>query len=99
MAESHRKTKRINVRREPFDVSIMRPSVYGNPYVIGRDGTRAEVVAKFRKDFEERVHDSVVFLQRICELRGKRIGCCCEADEECHGDIIADFLNQEGRYA
>ena len=51
------KTKVVNVHKEPYDVSIMRPSIYGNPYVIGSDGTREEVIEKFKKYFEQRIHD------------------------------------------
>ena len=31
----------------PNVVYIGRPSVWGNPFVIGKDGTRAEVVEKY----------------------------------------------------
>jgi len=31
-----------------MQVYIGRPSKWGNPFVIGRDGSRADVIAKYR---------------------------------------------------
>ena len=33
---------------ELYDIYIGRPSRWGNPFVIGKDGTREEVVEKYR---------------------------------------------------
>lgn len=88
------KTRVVNIYKEPYDVSIMRPSMLGNPYVIGRDGTREEVIAKFRVYFYRRIHDDIVYCQAVGELRGLKIGCCC-APMPCHGDIYVEYL--EGR--
>ena len=97
------KTTVVNVHREPFDVCIMRPSILGNPFVIGRDGTRKEVVEKFRFDFERRMAKSsasgmsaadFAFQASVENLRGKKIGCCC-SPAACHGDVYAEFLNRE----
>jgi len=87
------KTTRVCIYTHPYDVCIMRPGIYGNPYSIGRDGTRSEVITKFKKYFDKRIHDDIYFLQAVGELRGKRIGCCCSLDEDCHGDIYVEFLN------
>ena len=51
----------------------MRPSILGNPFIIGQDGTREEVIAKFRKYFERRIHNDLVFLQAVVELKGKKL--------------------------
>lgn len=39
----------VNIKKADCDVNIMRPSKWGNPFVIGRDGTRDEVIDKFEK--------------------------------------------------
>ena len=39
-------TKVVNMRREGCDVKVDRQSKWGNPFVIGRDGHRREVVRK-----------------------------------------------------
>jgi len=86
-------TKVVNVKTEPYDVCIMRPSIYGNHYKIGRDGTREEVIAKFKVDFYKRIKWDLVYLQAVMELADKRIGCCC-APDPCHGDVYVEFLDK-----
>ena len=83
----------VNIHKEPYDVCIMRPSIYGNPYVIGRDGTREEVIEKFRRYFYERIKRDEAFLIAVIKLRDQRIGCCC-APDPCHGDIYVEFLER-----
>ena len=60
----------------------------GNPFIIGRDGTRAEVIAKYR--------DWLVRNERLMadlhELRGKDLVCWC-APSACHGDVLLELAN------
>jgi hypothetical protein len=37
----------VHCKKEAYDVYIVRPSKCGNPYKIGPDGTRAEVIANY----------------------------------------------------
>ncbi len=74
----------VHCKREPFDVYIGRPSRWGNPFVIGKDGSRAEVIAKYA----EWIWDQPALIDTVRELRGKRLGCYC-APHACHGDILA----------
>lgn len=71
-------------RNDPHDVYIGRGSKWGNPFVIGRDGSRGEVIAKYR----ERLRARPDLIAALPELRGKRLGCFC-APLPCHGDILA----------
>ena len=73
----------VNKRRESFDVYIGRGSIWGNPFVIGRDGDRAEVIRKY----EAYLASQPELIVRLPELRGKRIGCFC-APQACHGDVL-----------
>ena len=41
------KTVVVNKRLEKCDIYIGRPSLFGNPFKIGKDGTRAEVIEKY----------------------------------------------------
>lgn len=75
-------------------VHIGRPSIFGNPYKIGRDGDRAAVIAKFRAYFLERVGRDADFRRRVEELRGRTLLCYC-VPEPCHGDVIAGWLDGE----
>ena len=70
--------------RRPHDVFIGRPSKWGNPFVIGRDGTREQVIAKYRRWIMTQPH----LLAALPELAHKRLGCYC-APRPCHGDVLA----------
>lgn len=67
----------------PNTVSIMRPSKWGNPFVIGRDGGRAEVIKKHAAWLLTQPH----LLAALHELKGKDLMCCC-APQACHGDTL-----------
>ena len=74
--------------REPHDVYIGRPSKWGNPFYLGIDGNRAEVIAKYR----EWISKQPLLLADLEELRDKRLGCYC-APQSCHGDVLVELLN------
>lgn len=82
------RTTVVNRRYEEFDVYIGRPSKWGNPFVIGKDGNREEVITKYVEWLMNQPH----LLSNICELRGKRLGCYCSPNN-CHGDILAELCN------
>ena len=52
-------------------VYIGRPSKWGNPFVIGRDGSRAEVVAKYRAW----IVTQPALMNALEELRGRDLVC------------------------
>ena len=69
-------------------VYIGRGSKWGNPFVIGRDGDRAAVIAKY-ESYLRRRHD---LLRALDELRGKDLLCFC-APLACHGDLLLRLAN------
>jgi hypothetical protein len=69
-------------------IYIGRPSKWGNPFIIGKDGTRAEVIAKY----ERWLHDSDL-INQIGELAGRDLVCWC-APEPCHGDVLMKLANR-----
>ncbi len=77
----------MHCKRESYDIYIGRPSAWGNPFVLGRDGDRAEVVRKY----EEWLPGSDLMV-RLPELRGKVLGCWC-APQACHGDVLVRLAN------
>ena len=85
--------KIVNLRCEKYDVYIGRGSVWGNKFVIGRDGNREEVIEKYRIWFEERIEKDDDFKKRTLGLRGK-LGCYCKP-LNCHGDVIKKYLEKE----
>lgn len=74
----------VHVATRTHDVYIGRPSKWGNPFVIGRDGDRAEVIAKFDAWLDTQPQ----LLAALPELHGKVLGCFC-APLPCHGDVLA----------
>ena len=80
---------RVVHRKEPHDVYIGRPSKWGNPFVIGVDGTRAEVIEKYR---EWIATSPTLLADAKKELRGKVLGCYC-APQACHGDVLVEIAN------
>lgn len=75
-------------KREPHDVYIGRPSIWGNPFVIGRDGTRDDVIAKYRGWLMSKPE----LLAQLPALRGKVLACWC-APLACHGDVLVELAN------
>src|ERR1700683_3770120 len=73
----------VHCKREPYDVYIGRPSKWGNPFVIGKDGKRADVIAKFRSW----LLTQPALVAPLPELKGKTLACWC-APQACHGDVL-----------
>lgn len=68
-------------------VYIGRGSPYGNPYVIGKDGSRAEVIEKFKLHVLPKLD--------LSPLKGKDLICFCKP-KACHGDILLEEANKNG---
>ncbi|CAF2379329.1 unnamed protein product [Rotaria sp. Silwood2] len=83
------RTQVVHCRKSNYDVYIGRPSDWGNPFVIGRDGDRADVIRKYRS-WIMRQPDLLARAKK--ELRGRRIACWCKP-EACHGDILAEIAD------
>jgi hypothetical protein len=86
--EARPPTRVVNCRNEPCDVYIGRATKWGNPFRIGVDGTREQVVRKYRRWAVRRPG----ILRGLEELRGKRLGCIC-APQACHGDVLAELAD------
>lgn len=82
------KTKVVNKYKEPYDIYIGRGSKWGNPFEIGKDGTREEVIEKYRTYLLNKPE----LLKALPELRGKTLGCFCKP-KPCHGDILVEILD------
>jgi hypothetical protein len=86
------KTEVVNIKNQKCDIYCGRPSFFGNPFQIGRDGTRDQVIEKYREWFIKRLTNHV-FRDRVSTLKGKRLGCWCKPFT-CHCDVIAEYLNE-----
>lgn len=69
-------------------VYIGRGSKWGNPYVIGKHGTREEVIEKYKRDLEDSMKNPR-FVDQLLELEGRELVCFCKP-APCHGDVLVD---------
>jgi hypothetical protein len=125
MATVVRLQRRGGVVLRPYDVYIGRAmyqggwrlpaSKWANPFRIGPDGTRRDVLEKF----ERYLRDSPSLLRDLPELEGLRLGCWCvdPADAACpvcraqrgvcahydqmvcHGEVLVKLLAERRRDA
>ena len=75
-------------RIPPDSVYIGRGSKWGNPFIIGKDGTRKEVIKKYLLFLQ----NDARLMSDIKELKGKTLHCFCKP-KECHGDILLYYAN------
>ena len=68
-------------------VTITRPSKWGNPYVLGKDGDRDTVIARYRAWLWDRIRSGEVSLGELAELHGRQLVCICKP-KPCHGDVL-----------
>jgi len=73
-------------------VYIGRGSKWGNPFKIGPDGSRDEVIQKYRVYIQTRPD----LLESLDELKDKALVCFCKP-KPCHGDILAELVRQRGK--
>lgn len=89
-------TKVVNIRggNVEHDVYIGRQRRgsklfdWGNPFVIGRDGDRQEVLTRYEAWLKTQMKTGAISLEQVASLHGKTLGCWCKP-EPCHGDILA----------
>ena len=74
----------------PGSVYIGRGTPWGNPFVIGKHGTRDEVCDKF----DAYLLTKPYLIARIKkELKGKDLVCCCKP-ARCHGETLLQIANE-----
>jgi len=88
---SERKTCVVHCKKSNYDVYIGRPSIWGNPFRIGKDGDKADRIRKYR-DWIMSQPELVARAKK--ELRGRTIACWCKP-EACHGDILAEIADAD----
>ena len=83
------KTRVVHCKKEKYNVYIGRPTQWGNPFIIGVDGTREEVLDKFEKYL---LGFPALLEAAKKELKGKTLGCWCDPFR-CHGHIYAKYID------
>ena len=78
-------------------------SVLGNPYAIGKDGDRDEVIKKYREwlwnRYQEKgsVYEELLRLSEIAKKRDLVLVCWCKP-KACHGDVIKRCIEWMMKY-
>lgn len=70
-------------------ICIDRTGPWGNPFKIGRDGTREDVLRDHENWLRTVEHP---LMQEIWRLEGRPLGCWCEP-LPCHGWLLAYLAN------
>lgn len=89
-------------------VKVDRSTPWGNPFITGKHGTQKRCVEKFlflMSGYVAVSDDSFDDQQRLLdhakahlhELRGKNIACWCRKGTPCHGDVLLEIANAEGK--
>jgi len=78
----------VHCKRERHHVYIGRPSKWGNPFVVGRHGTREQVIERY----ERWLLGNDALMAALPELCGKVLGCWC-APRACHGEVLVRLAN------
>ncbi|GAB2992518.1 hypothetical protein GCM10027184_53510 [Saccharothrix stipae] len=74
----------VHCKQAPYDVYIGRPSKWGNPFKIGSDGTREQVIDRY----EQWLLKQPDLVAALGELTDMTLGCWC-APHRCHGEVLA----------
>jgi len=82
-------TRVVNMHKEKHDVYIGRGSIWGNPFILNKDGDRETVIKKY----EKYIRQSPDLLIHLHELKGKRLGCFCKP-KACHGDVLIKLIKE-----
>jgi hypothetical protein len=70
-----------------WDERVDRATRWGNPFVLKRDGTREEVITKYKAWLWEKIKKGEVTLADLDSLYGKVLGCWC-APLACHAEVL-----------
>lgn len=110
MADHATKPQRIRLSRAagwrmpPNTIKVDRSTRWGNPFVVGKHGTREQCVYLFRclmagnicltkgdPDRQMRIHNHVA--KHLTSLHGKNLACWCPLDKPCHADVLLELAN------
>jgi predicted transcriptional regulator len=88
------------IRDKRRGILIDRSTILGNPFIIGKDGTREEVIEKYEKYALKRIKSRDFFydeLKKILRQHKKGVNvilkCHCKP-KPCHGDIIKKLVHK-----
>lgn len=89
-----------NQRKTKFGEYISRPCILGNPFVEGIDGTREEVIEKYRIwlliqiETKNDIYDELIRFLNIARQGNLILLCYCKP-LNCHGDVIKEWIDNQ----
>lgn len=105
MPERIRLSRAKGFRLPANAINVARPGKWGNPFVVGVDGTRQECVEFYCllaanmicltcKAEVAQQKRTMALLRSLDELRGKDLACWCALDgKPCHADVLLVLAN------
>lgn len=87
-------------------VNCARPGPWGNPFIVGRDGTTTECVELYRAllgfgpcltcraEVDDQLAAKQYLLAHLDDLRGNNLACWCKPWNLCHVGVIFDVLRR-----
>lgn len=86
-------------------VKVDRSTKWGNPFIVGKHGTRAECVELYTLLLAGYVcltaggpREQVKYRKMVArnreQLRGKNLACWCPLTAECHADRLLEIVNR-----
>ena len=86
----------FHIRNAPADaVRIDRKTPWGNPFIIGVNGDRSEVIAAFRLWVQTCDDAHATWIRaHVHELAGKDLACWCALDASCHCDVLLELAEE-----
>lgn len=94
-------------KKPPQTVYVGRGSAWGNPFVVGKDGTAQECITKYldyllpyrhigkNSDMDKLLFSQMHYESIRRELRGKNLMCWCKLDQPCHADALLEIANSK----
>jgi hypothetical protein len=92
--------KVANQRKTKFGEHVGRPCILGNPFVTGIDGTRDEVITKYKIWLDEQivakndVYEELVRFLNLAREGDLTLLCWC-APKSCHADHIKNWIDSQ----
>lgn len=103
-------TRVVHCKKEPYDIYIGRPSIYGNPF-SHKPGTLAkyqvdtveDAIWEYERWLRHQLKTGAITLSDIRKLKGNVLGCWCKPGPNehsdpnlfpCHGDILVEYAER-----
>ena len=101
-------SRRKGWRMPPNTVKVDRSTKWGNPFIVGTDGTRAQCIEWFRVMLAGQICISmrvpelpdaqIAYMKHarrnLRQLRGKNLACWCPLSAPCHVDVLLEIANK-----